>query len=898
MKNKISSMIIMFAMIFSLISIVTNVVLSEECQCPVTENLDCSLWSNNNDTVRLGVASWSLLDGQATVTAYRNIRRQNCEYEYPLFLECGEITHSKTRGIGVAGAEDDQIDSVTSVEATVIKFNEIQEFRSLEIRSLFIEKHSGKDMFEKGDADLYLNNSHQAHFHFEAKEKIGDGNGSYIISTENSKLPNFHFDTIIFYVDSDKLCSNEYTDGYDIYSDFTVAKLGTDKNLISFIDPLTSIDCGELDNLAPGAVSGGPYVGFVGEEIVFDGSDSYDLDGKIISWRWSYTKGSSFPHYIGEGESIPYIFYEPGIYGLELKVEDDDGSESFDYTTVEIKIRYDPNGDSDGDGIINRDEDLNGDEDPTNDDSDSDGIPDYLDPDDDGDGIPTRTEHVDDGTVFGEDVDNDTIPNYLDLDSDGDGKDDATEGTGDHDGDSIPNYLDENDEDGPLGDIDGDGVSNIEDNCPEIYNPEQSDNDDDGIGNDCDDDDDNDGIPDDEDDDNDGDGYSDEDEIECGSDPNDSDSIPDDNDGDFTPDCVDEDDDNDGYPDQDENICGSDPMDPESVPLDNDGDLIADCIDEDDDNDTVPDETEDHNGDGNYTDDDNDGDGIPDYQDPDDDNDGIPTEEEDANGDNDPTNDDSDSDGIPDYLDSEDNSNNNNNNNNGGGSYNPPIIPPKNQDPVANAGGPYEEYVNAEVHFDASDSTDDEVIENYTWDFGDGAIGYGKIVTHIYSETGVFNILLIVKDNKGATGENSTTASINSLPNTSPDDPIIVGPDNGTVNSIIDFGISSTDQNDEKIRFILDWGDGNSTSTEFLPEGELVILNHSWSEPGNYTIQVQCDDGQTISGISEFEITIFEDTKDDKSTNTENLFWPITFILSLFLFIGPVGLFFRRNLYV
>ena len=48
--------------------------------------------------------------------------------------------------------------------------------------------------------------------------------------------------------------------------------------------------------------------------------------------------------------------------------------------------------DHDYDRIDSKDEDINGDGDPTNDDSDGDGRPDYLDIDDDADGIPTKTE--------------------------------------------------------------------------------------------------------------------------------------------------------------------------------------------------------------------------------------------------------------------------------------------------------------------------------------------------------------------------------------------------------------------------------------------------------------------------------------------------------------------------
>ena len=67
--------------------------------------------------------------------------------------------------------------------------------------------------------------------------------------------------------------------------------------------------------------------------------------------------------------------------------------------------------DDDNDGILTKDEDPNGDNDPTNDDTDGDGIANYLDNDDDGDGIPS----IDESTV--NDEDSDGIVDYLDADT-------------------------------------------------------------------------------------------------------------------------------------------------------------------------------------------------------------------------------------------------------------------------------------------------------------------------------------------------------------------------------------------------------------------------------------------------------------------------------------------------
>lgn len=56
------------------------------------------------------------------------------------------------------------------------------------------------------------------------------------------------------------------------------------------------------------------------------------------------------------------------------------------------------------------------------------------------------------------------------------------------------------------------------------------------------------------------------------------------------------------------------------------------------------------------------------------------------------------------------------------------------------------------ITFDASSSYDpDGTIKNYTWFFGDGNKGYGKIVNHTYTLPGNYKVALTVKDDDGLT---------------------------------------------------------------------------------------------------------------------------------------------------
>ena len=59
-------------------------------------------------------------------------------------------------------------------------------------------------------------------------------------------------------------------------------------------------------------------------------------------------------------------------------------------------------------------------------------------------------------------------------------------------------------------------------------------------------------------------------------------------------------------------------------------------------------------------------------------------------------------------------------------------------------------FINTSIIFNASGSRDfDGFIVRYLWDFGDGFIGEGCIVAHVYNDPGVYNVSLTVVDNEG-----------------------------------------------------------------------------------------------------------------------------------------------------
>jgi hypothetical protein len=85
--------------------------------------------------------------------------------------------------------------------------------------------------------------------------------------------------------------------------------------------------------------------------------------------------------------------------------------------------------------------------------------------------------------------------------------------------------------------------------------------------------------------------------------------------------------------------------------------------------------------------------------------------------------------------------------------------PSKNKPPSAHAGGPYRGIVNQIIRFNASQSSDDGIIVNYSWDFGDGTNGSGTYTNHSFNHSGNYTVNLTITDNLGA----ADTATIYAL---------------------------------------------------------------------------------------------------------------------------------------
>ena len=85
----------------------------------------------------------------------------------------------------------------------------------------------------------------------------------------------------------------------------------------------------EAPNNPPEADAGMDKTALVGEEVTLDGSGSYDLDGTITAYDWTFGDGTT-----GTGEITTHSYSTTGTYTATLTVTDDDGATDTDIAQV------------------------------------------------------------------------------------------------------------------------------------------------------------------------------------------------------------------------------------------------------------------------------------------------------------------------------------------------------------------------------------------------------------------------------------------------------------------------------------------------------------------------------------------------------------------------------------
>ena len=119
------------------------------------------------------------------------------------------------------------------------------------------------------------------------------------------------------------------------------------EDVTTYVDTVENIVYGQVASLSPFFIgepaappippiadAGGPYLVQVDYSVSLNGSASYDPDGTIVSYDWSF--GDTFN---GTGVLVSHIYTAVGIYDVGLTVTDNSSAQSSDTT---MAVVYDP----------------------------------------------------------------------------------------------------------------------------------------------------------------------------------------------------------------------------------------------------------------------------------------------------------------------------------------------------------------------------------------------------------------------------------------------------------------------------------------------------------------------------------------------------------------------------
>jgi hypothetical protein len=68
------------------------------------------------------------------------------------------------------------------------------------------------------------------------------------------------------------------------------------------------------------------------------------------------------------------------------------------------------------------------------------------------------------------------------------------------------------------------------------------------------------------------------------------------------------------------------------------------------------------------------------------------------------------------------------------------------------------------------------------------------------------------------------------------------GVNSGKINVYYEFTTSSIDPDGNQIRYLFDWGNGNTTLTNYYPSGEIISKSYKWTREGTFNIKVKSQD--------------------------------------------------------
>ncbi|WP_400073592.1 PKD domain-containing protein [Zobellia russellii] len=183
-------------------------------------------------------------------------------------------------------------------------------------------------------------------------------------------------------------------------------------------------------------------------------------------------------------------------------------------------------------------------------------------------------------------------------------------------------------------------------------------------------------------------------------------------------------------------------------------------------------------------------------------------------------------------------------------------ISTENQSPIAVVdASPSSGTAPLKVNFTGNNSSDDEEVKNYGWNFGDGSSSNEANPSHTFEKAGTFKVVLTVQDAQGKIDTEETTITVKAKENNAPTAVAKASVTSGEAPLKVTFDGKESSDDIGVTSYLWDFKDGD--------KGSSSSTSHTFTKAGTYEVVLTVRDKDGLEDTDTVTITVTE--KENKA---------------------------------